>query len=320
MDVIGLDIGYSNLKMAYGDKEGTCQTLIRPAGAAPKSDMPERIMGNREDILVLVDDIPYVAGIEPDRAESWVREMHRDYPFTRSWRALFHAALLLSERDAVNRLVTGLPVNQYLDMDLRKRLKGSIEGTHQVTPKRKVLVEEVKIVPQPLGGFIDYIWSLEDAAEMEDSRVLVVDPGFFSVDWVVIDKAELDRSSSGTSMEASSVVLEEAARLIAMEHGGNVGRERLENAVRTGKRTVRLFGQAVEIEPYLKQAVSKVGPRVATVLREALRKETLAADLILVVGGGASFFREPVQEAFPRFPLVVPDDPVLANARGFWRL
>ncbi|QXP89533.1 ParM/StbA family protein [Methylococcus capsulatus] len=321
MFTVGLDIGYSNLKLAFGERDTGCRTILRPAGAAPREEMPERIMGgDREEIHVLVDGDPFVAGIEPDRPESWVRELHRGYPFTKTWGALFHAGLLLCESETVDRLVTGLPVDQYLDPDLRKRVRERIRGQHQVTSKRTVSVLDVRVVPQPLGGFIDHVWSLESAEDIEDWRVLVVDPGFFSVDWVVIDHADLDRSSSGTSLEASSVVLEESARLIAAEHGGNVGRERIESAVRGGKSTVRLFGQPVEIGPYLEQAASRVGPRVAASLREALRKEASACDLILLVGGGAAYFRGAIEEAFPRLPLTVSEEPVLANARGFWML
>ena len=102
------------------------------------------------------------------------------------------------------------------------------------------------------------------ATEIEDSRVLVVDPGFFSVDWVLISNGELRRQSCGTSLEASSVILDEAVRLIAQDFGGNVGRERLEHTLRKGHPQVRLLGERVEVAPYLKKAADKVGPIVTT--------------------------------------------------------
>jgi plasmid segregation protein ParM len=49
--------------------------------------------------------------------------------------------------------------------------------------------------------------------------VLVIDPGFFSVDWVLIAHRDLHRQSCGTRLNASSVVLEEAARRMAKDHG-----------------------------------------------------------------------------------------------------
>lgn len=322
MNVLGIDIGYSNLKLAYGPQGAEPKVLLRPAGAAPADRLGEKIGGNGEEdfLRVLVNGEPFVAGLSPDRAELWSRELHEDYPSTNSYRALFHAGLLLSELDQIDLVVTGLPVNQYLNPELRERLAAQMQGEHQITPRRKITVSKVKVVPQPVGGFVDHVWSLQDATEIEDSRVLVVDPGFFSVDWVLISNGELRRQSCGTSLEASSVILDEAVRLIAEDFGGNVGRERLEHTLRNGHDQVRLFGERVDVASYLKKAADKVGPIVSTRLRESLRKENASADMVLLVGGGAGFFELAVKEAFPLLKVSTPDTPVFANARGFWRM
>lgn len=322
MNVLGIDIGYSNLKLAFGKRGSEPKVLLRPAGAAPADRLGEKITGKKdEDFLrVVVNGTPFVAGLSPDRAELWSRELHEDYPSTESYRALFHAGLLLSELEHIDILVTGLPVSQYLNQDLRNRLQSLMAGEHQVTPRRRITVENVKVVPQPVGGFVDHVWNLKDASEFEDSRVLVVDPGFFSVDWVLISNGELRRQSCGTSLEASSVILDEAAKLLANDFGGNVGRERLENAIRQNQTEVRLFGEKIDITPYLKTAADKVGPIVTTRLRESLRKENAGADIVLLVGGGAGFFEPSVKEAFPQLKVSTPESPVFANARGFWRM
>jgi plasmid segregation protein ParM len=322
MNVLGIDIGYSNLKLALGKHGSEPKVLLRPAGAAPADRLGEMITGKKdEDFLrVVVNGKPFVAGLSPDRAELWSRELHEDYPSTESYRALFHAGLLLSELEHIDILITGLPVSQYLNQDLRNRLQTLMAGEHQVTPRRRITVENVKVVPQPVGGFVDHVWNLKDASEFEDSRVLVVDPGFFSVDWVLISNGELRRQSCGTSLEASSVILDEAAKLLANDFGGNVGRERLENAIRQTQTEVRLFGEKIDITPYLKTAADKVGPIVTTRLRESLRKENAGADIVLLVGGGAGFFESSIKEAFPQLKVSTPESPVFANARGFWRM
>ena len=53
--------------------------------------------------------------VDQARLETSVRELHADYPVSDAYRALFHGALLLSEQDTVDRLITGLPISQYLD-------------------------------------------------------------------------------------------------------------------------------------------------------------------------------------------------------------
>lgn len=318
MNVLGIDIGYSNLKLAFGQKGGSPQMLLRPAGAAPADRFGSRFDGKaHEDFLhVMVDGQAFVAGVSPDRAEMWSRSLHADYPSTLSYKAMFHAGLLLSEVERIDMLVTGLPVSQYLDEARRNALAEQMRGTHQITPKRTVTVEKVKVIPQPIGGLLDYIDQTD--ADIEDARVLVVDPGFFSVDWVVVTHNDLRRQSSSTSLNASSVVLEEASRLILRDHGASITTEALENALRSGKPAVRVLGQPVEIAPYIEQAAKTVSPVVVESIQKSLRTESAQPDLIVLVGGGAGFFRDALQDAFPRLTVATPQEPVFSNARGFW--
>lgn len=318
MNILGIDIGYSNLKLAFSKSGDKPKTILRPAGAAPADRFGNRFDGKvQADFLhVLVGDEEFVAGVSPDRAEMWTRSLHADYASSHSYKALFHAGLLLSEMDRIDTLVTGLPVSQYLDENRKKVLVEQMQGTHQVTPKRAVTVENVKVVPQPIGGLLDYI--AQEDADIEDARVLVIDPGFFSVDWVVIAHKDLHRQSSGTSLNASSVVLEEASRLIAKDHGSAVNTETLENAIRSGKSTVLVLGQRVDLAPYIEQAAQTVGPVVLEAIQKSLRIESRMPDLVVLVGGGATFFRDAVQSTFDKLRVVTPKDAVYSNARGFW--
>ncbi len=74
--------------------------------------------------------------MEQARLETSVRELHADYPASDAYRALFHGTLLLCEHDTVDRLITGLPVSQFLDKELRARLSERLTGEHQVTVGR----------------------------------------------------------------------------------------------------------------------------------------------------------------------------------------
>jgi plasmid segregation protein ParM len=222
----------------------------------------------------------------------WSRSLHADYPSSASYQALFHAGLLLSEVDHVDMLVTGLPVSQYLDEKRRHAIAEQMKGSHQVTPKRSISVDAVKVIPQPVGGFLDFIAGGD--ADVEGARVLVIDPGFFSVDWVVIADSDLHRQSS------------------------NVSTEKLENAIRGGKAEVLVLGKRVDLGPYIEQASRKVAPVVVESIQKSLRKESESVDRVLLVGGGAPFFKEALSTAFAQLTVVTTKDPVFSNARGFW--
>ncbi|MCG7871060.1 MAG: ParM/StbA family protein [Candidatus Thiodiazotropha lotti] len=317
-NILGIDIGYSNLKLAFGPAGNKPQTILRPAGAAPADRFGARFDGRAHDdfIHVTVDGEEYVAGVSADRAELWSRSLHADYCTGASYRALFQAGLLLSGMTHIDTLVTGLPVSQHFDEIRRGAVEKQMQGVHIVGPHHNVMVEKVRVIPQPVGGLLDYI--SQENIDLSDARVLVIDPGFFSVDWVVVAHKTLQRHSSGTSLNASSVVLEEACKLIGRDMGAEVSTETLENAIRNRKDSVLVAGRRVQIAPYIETASKTIGHVIADSVQKSLRTESQVVDLVVLVGGGAGFFREGIQEAFPKLEVVTPNEPVFSNARGFW--
>ncbi|HME21158.1 MAG TPA: ParM/StbA family protein, partial [Acetobacteraceae bacterium] len=320
MFVVAVDVGYSNLKILAGMAGTAPAVTILPAGAGPLAAMPDRLGRGRDDrhLVVSVDGAAWAAGVEPGRLQNWERELHPEYPATAAYRALFHAALLVSGQERVDRLVTGLPVAQHQDTARRERLRAALIGVHQVTPERQVTVEQVDILPQPVGAYLDAIGSAAAAAVFNTARTLVIDAGFFSVDWVLIDGGELRSANSGSSTSAMSLLIEAADDLIQQDHGDRLGLDQIEKALRAGSGTVSLFGSPVELAPYLTAAAKRTASAAITAVRQSMRSERRAVDVVLLTGGGAAIYADAAREAYPRSQVVVPADPVLANARGFW--
>ena len=318
MFVLGMDIGYSNLKLAMGESGNSPTVSLYPAGAAPVDRLPESIGKEDDSLRVSVDDDLWAACVNPGKFAMWNRALHQEYAQTASYRALFHASLLLSERDTVDCLITGLPVSHWLERSRREAIVAELVGRHRVTPKREVEVATVRVVPQPIGGYLDLLWSRPGEGVLEEGRVLIIDPGFFSVDWVLVEAGDIRTSSSGTSLEAMSVLLEEAGNRIGDDHGGSVPVERIEEALRSGKDSVLLLGREVPIGPYLQRAAETVAPIAIEALRRSLRKENGSVDAIVLTGGGAQLYQPVAAGIFPSNPIFVPDQSALANARGFF--
>ena len=175
---LGMDIGYSNLKLAL-KRDDHEQSIILPSGAAPADKFGTRFDGsmNSDHIHVLVNEQPYIAGVSPDKAALHTRALHAEYAKSDSYKALFHASLLLAEADEIDVLVTGLPVAQFNDTERKTALEKMMTGNHHVTPARSIVVKKTLVVPQPIGGFLDYVKT--NKVDVEDSRILVIDPGFF---------------------------------------------------------------------------------------------------------------------------------------------
>ncbi|WP_422665115.1 ParM/StbA family protein [Aeromonas salmonicida] len=273
--ILGLDIGYSNLKIAMGFKGGHVTTTVLPVGAGPLALMPQQLTGGEGNcIQIVIDDEKWVAGVEPDRLQGWNRELHDDYPATKPYKALFYAALLLSEQKEIDVLVTGLPVSQFMNPELREALKKRLEGEHQITLKRSVTVKSVVVVPQPAGAYMDIVSSTKDEGLLEvlrEGKTVVIDPGFFSVDWVALEEGEVRYHSSGTSLKAMSVLLKTINLLIQEEHGGSPGIDKIEKAIRSGKNEILLFGQKVGLKEYLDRESFNVAQNALIQMRTSMR-------------------------------------------------
>jgi plasmid segregation protein ParM len=322
MTVIGLDVGYSNLKIAVGEAGASQRVIVRPTDAAPVDRLGERVRpGRLEDaVLVDVDGERWAAAIEPVRFEGWQRSLHEDFAATPADRALVKAALVLADRPVVDRLVTGLPVAQAQDARRREALRRALVGRH-VTERGAVEVGEVRIVPQPVGAFVDLLWSALDGdtmARIEEGTVLVLDAGYYSFDWALIVAGELRRGASGTSLEAMSMLLERAAGMIAAQHGGRPQPLALEAALRQGREQVLVLGKRVPLKPVLERVAREVGSVALEALRQALRREVTNVDLVVVTGGGGALYGRQAADIFPGAEVRLARDPVGANARGFF--
>ena len=319
--VVGLDIGYSNVGVVSGPP-GRPQAYCMPAGAGSIKLLPKSLRGTLDTgyMVTTAQGDAWVAGVEPDRLQGWSRDLHEDYPSSDTYRALFHAALLRAGHRTIGHLITGLPVTQYLDTERRDRLAEALKGTHRISDEFEVTVENVSVLPQPAGGYMDYATTTADIELVEAGRILIFDPGFYSVDWVAIQGGEIRHAASGSSVKAMSVLLAAADDLLNERYGRRFGVQRIEQAIREGRGNVLLAGEKVALGPVIRQAAADTTTGALRELRQSLRGDTTGFDLLLLVGGGAIYYEEAAREVFPDTRVHKIQDPVNANARGFWTL
>lgn len=319
---LGLDIGYSNVIGAFGSGGGDFETIVRPSQAAPLSSVPGDSSLRAGEVLVDVDGELWIAFAAPGRVQEG-RELHEHYTKSAAYKALFKAALLhaAGDDDVVDRLVTGLPVSQSRDEDYVKGVVEMMTGIHKVTTKRTIEVRSVTVVAQPIGTLTDIYCSSEHAEVVEESVSLILDPGFFSVDWVLFDHKELISKSSSSSVKAMSVLLEACNADIAKHHGGNPGIEKIEHALQSGRRDIRLFGRTVDLTDHLRRAAEQVIPSVFTEIKQTLRfHKGRAIDCVILGGGGADIYEQFAKMEFPESLVIKPTDSVKSNAIGFYHI
>ena len=319
MKIIGLDIGYSNLKLAIGEVGQTPTEFLLPSGAASEDRLPHGIRLGEEGIRVQLDSECWRIGLPHGRFDQASRSLHQNYTDSSAYKALFYGALLMAGHDHVDKIVTGLPVSIWQDATIRSQLAEQLIGVHQVVTSRRVVVDSVDVIPQPLGAYLDRLWNaVSDTQVLSEGRVLIVDPGYFSVDWVVIEQGALRQSGSGSSLDAMSLLIREAAEEIYLDRQGKVSSETLEDALRNGKGEIFLFGETISLDPYLKKASSRVADQAMDQLQESIRRETGSIDVVILAGGGAAHYKASVRDRFRKSKVMMADCPERANARGFF--
>jgi len=124
------------------------------------------------------------------------------------------AGIVSTGAEKIDHLVTALPASHFRDEEKRKALKSTLVGAHNVSGGREVVVDDVSVIPQPVGSYMSIVSTFEDAEPLEEGRALVIDPGYFSVDWLTIEGMEARMASSGTSLKAMSKLFKDAASVI----------------------------------------------------------------------------------------------------------
>jgi len=319
MFITGMDIGYSNLKVCSGFVDGPPMNIdVYPVGAGPERLLAGNVKGEVNAVRVQIDGQPYVACVEPERLANWQRALHENYPASTTYRALFYAALAQSGQAHIDKLVTGLPVSHFQDKKRRDELVGRLKGIHQIAPDRAVRVAEVDVIPQPVGAYLDTAESSGRAEEFQDAEVLIIDPGFFSVDWVLMTGTDIQYEWSSSSTLATSRLLEEVGRILMRDFDCRVPVEKLERQIRSGSDTIRVFKDRVALKPLLEEAAVEVGEMVMNNVKASMRSQAADVSIVILAGGGANFYKKAVEDIFPRAEILVPEKPVVANARGFW--
>lgn len=315
---VGMDIGYGNVCIASGGSDLE-DLSVYPVGVGSVTDESlSTSLKRNEAVKIMVDGETYLALIDPAKVPMSARTLSSDYTNSTEYMALFNAVLKLSGRGAIDRLVTGLPVSQYKDKDVRSALVSRLSGVQKIGPNEQVVVKKVSVIPQPFGAYLDALKDENYTELFGEADVLIIDPGFFSVDWLSVYRYDLQMGFSGSSAGAASRVLDEAKNLIEAESGGRINTARIESALREGSTTVLLGGTKIEYYPYLMQAANKIAPQVLEEIVSSMRDKTYDVDFIVLAGGAVSFYEEAVRDRFPRSQIITTDQSVLANARGFF--
>jgi len=320
---VGEDVGFGVTKAeAWIDDEYRTITFPSVLGQAQTLDSYRTGIGGGRRTkarAIEVGGLAYYVG-QDALTHSRAQGMRQDRNRIGSDQELILALAALAALDISDALiVTGVPV---LWWDHRRALVEKWTGRHAITyggQQRIITIRQVKVVPQPLGGF--YSWALgeDGTAQVPEAELLkpyaLLDVGWNTCDLTAVDQLRPVERWSGGEQVGIRKVAEIIRDMVQRQHGLTIDPHEADAAIHT--RQVQVYGEPVDVGPAVDAALATVADQVLARATE-LWGSGERFKSVLIFGGGAALLGKRLLAAFPRNGLPLPD-PGTANARGFAR-
>lgn len=311
------DIGYGNSKyVRHVSPEGVivCSSFPSVAPQASANSLSMGVLGRRKTVTVEVNNAIYEVGEDStiSRANHG-RTLDTDYCLSDVYSALLYGAFKMMNVDELDMLVLGLPVSTYSTH--RERLAEKFKTRHSLGGGKSVVVNNCLVVPQPIGGFYSYAIDNNLLNQMKNEVNLLLDPGFFTFDWLVTNGTKpIDARCGAANNGGMAEILTSIKKAVEDQEKKDAGDiSRIDNALRNGT-PYKVHGKEVDLTP-----LRKHGEKVAMeAINKMVHNVASLADIdnVIVVGGGAEFFK-PLLEAKIHQEIRVVEAPLYANCRGF---
>ena len=302
MRYVGLDIGTNYTKATANGTD----VIIFPSLVVYGEEKEWSLKGEEERKVYVGEEAAYMA--QSMENVEILRPLHEGRLMHRSYMELARHGISSLNVEGERLIATGLPVKS------SKKERAEI-----VNELKQALNSDILLLPQPVGSMaymktstgvcIDIGFGTTDVVVLADMEYLKGDTLLVGVDKIYENLEMIIRNEFGIT-----ITPEEMVRLLS-EEGYEVGR------VRGGKKiSVKMEDISQSYNEMMKSWVERVVNRVNLLL------EGLSISLvenIILTGGGAKLpgVQDEFKEHFKDIgDIKVPDDPVTANAKGFYSL
>jgi plasmid segregation protein ParM len=320
-----VDVGYGNTKYTVGHLpmdgalDGICELFPSLTPSALHTNFSAALGQERDTVRISLDGETYEVGKEVRLllgGGSHDRTLDENFCLSKRYLALVLGSLAYMRVDTVDCLVLGLPLTTYESK--RRLLEEFVQGEHEIGGK-PISIQKVTVVPQPMGGFYDYVIQNGMANALSYEKNLIIDPGFYTLDWVTSEgKRPIDSRSNAVNDSGASTILTEVRQAIEKDMECDPGdMMRIDEALRLD-RPLKLNGKLVDLAQYRPLIAQKADSAMNKLISGA--KGVVDIDNVILVGGATHLYRDAVQARFPNHQIHVGEQPVFANVRGFQML
>jgi len=311
-----IDVGYGNTKYTTAVHDGQTSAAHFHSIVHRPSPIEGSFSESDQIYDVVVRGERYQVGPGLDVVwEGGVRTLHDNFIETNGYMALVYGALSQMDiDDHIDLLVVGLPVA--LMNSKRQKLQAMLQGTHTVMG-REITIHRVNAVAQPLGGFMSFAGSDEDQTDLSTTRNFLIDPGFFTVDFMASTGLREIKGFSGSHSSGVSAYLKGIAKALSKDMGEPIEDISLIDAGLISGR-FKQYGKEVDLSQYHDTAIEEIMPAVEVISNKIGAGRNV--DQVILVGGGAKLFLEPLQNILTNHSIICPENSILSNVLGFQQI
>lgn len=318
---VGLDVGFGDTKAAKLTA-GLLDIVSFPSILGNAQELTTINTGlitaaRRKATRLIYEDLEYYIGLDAlkhSRAQAGRQDPGRIGSVEE--RVLALAALaMLNVTDAY--IVTGLPV---LWLDDARKLRRSLRGQHQFIwgkEAKTITVHDVKIRPQPFGGFYSYVLHPSGAACIPEDYIMetwgLLDIGWNTTDISALEELEIKDFLCGGALYGVRDIIDLVGDVISREHGLNLTPHELEKII--AKKSITISGRPYDLTKTIASATSNISNQIITTATGTWKNAGKLINNILIFGGGGALFSQALKQVFKHaFTLSRPGQ---ANAIGF---
>lgn len=311
MNIVGLDLGAGALKLVNCDGPLTTLSHVALNGAARVDQSALGFARRKKPLHISGDFGSFYVGEGAHDYGSPVERLDVDrFASAPDMRALVYGGLNLIRRDEPIHIYVGLPQNIAIGEQASANIaavKSWLSGAHEWVADGKparLNIASVVATSQPRGAYMDAL--LGDAGQLRPDRrawksaeIGVISIGFNTLELLALSGGEpVAKFASSDTIGVRSLLRQcDPARRYSL-----------------GELDIRLRAGRLDTSTALPVWASEIAGRIEAVWGEAHTRFTA----VLAVGGGAILLRDELVRRFGA-RLIVPDDPVLAVARGLYR-
>ncbi len=320
MIVRSVDVGYGNTKFCHGEADGKliCSHFPSIASLHTGIDRGAGVMSRRDLVEVESGGSRYLVGRDSidtlSARDDRGRTLLANYIDMPQHLALLRGALAYLGESSIDLLVSGLPVSTFAqDKD---RMAEKVKGEHLFPDGRRVVIKDAWIIPQPVGGFIEYFMGGSHITQLDDLKSLTIDVGYYTVDWLVCRGLKMQDERSGSTPGGMSLILEKLTQFISADRQAPFSDMNIvDDGIRNGFKT-RIQGKEYDFSHLIPKMEDHIITAIQSVVRSVGSLDDI--DVVVLVGGGADCYKKITRRLLNNREIIVPGDSLYSNVKGFY--